>query len=61
MEIVDIKANVGDAVAEGDVIAVVEAMKATHDIRSPVAGKVSAVHAKVGDEIDSSTPILTVA
>ncbi len=61
VEIVDIKAGVGDTVADGDVIAVVEAMKATHDIRSPVAGKVSAVHATVGDEVDSSTPILTVA
>jgi pyruvate carboxylase subunit B len=61
VEIVDIRATVGDTVADGDVIAVVEAMKATHDIRSPVAGKVSAVHATVGEEIDSSTPILTVA
>ncbi len=61
VEVVDIRARVGDTVAEGGVIAVVEAMKATHDIRSPVAGKVSAVHVGVGDEIDSSTPILTVA
>lgn len=61
VEVVDIRARVGDTVAEGGVIAVVEAMKATHDIRSPVAGKVTAVHVGVGDEIDSSTPILTVA
>ncbi len=61
VEIVDIKVGVGDKVADGDVIAVVEAMKATHDIRSPAAGTVSAVHAKVGDEVDSSTPIVTVA
>lgn len=60
VEVVDIRVRVGDAVAEGGVIAVVEAMKATHDIRSPVAGKVTAVHVGVGDEIDSSTPILTV-
>lgn len=61
VEVVDIRAKVGDSVEEGGVIAVVEAMKATHDIRSSVAGKVTAVHVDVGDEIDSSTPILTVA
>jgi pyruvate carboxylase subunit B len=61
VEVVDIRAKIGDSVEEGGVIAVVEAMKATHDIRSPVAGKVIAVHVGVGDEIDSTTPILTVA
>ena len=60
VEVVDIRARVGDRVEEGGVIAVVEAMKATHDIRSPVAGSVTAVHVAVGDEIDSTTPILTV-
>ena len=60
VEVVDIRAKVGDRVEEGGVIAVVEAMKATHDIRSPVAGSVIAVHVGVGDEIDSTTPILSV-
>jgi pyruvate carboxylase subunit B len=61
VEIVDIRAKVGDRVEEGGVVAVVEAMKATHDIRSPVSGSVTAVHVNVGDEIDSATPILTVS
>jgi len=60
VEVVDIRVKVGDRVEEGGVIAVVEAMKATHDIRSPLAGTVTAVHVGVGDEIDSTTPILTV-
>ncbi|MDZ7780072.1 MAG: biotin/lipoyl-containing protein [Gemmatimonadota bacterium] len=60
VEVVDIKVAPGDAVREGDVIAMVEAMKATHEIRSPRAGTVTAVHATAGDEIDSTTPILTV-
>jgi pyruvate carboxylase subunit B len=60
VEIVDIKVQVGDRVEEGTAIAVVEAMKATHDIRTPYAGTVTAIHAKVGQEVDSSTPILTV-
>ncbi|MEX2466571.1 MAG: biotin/lipoyl-containing protein [Gemmatimonadota bacterium] len=60
VEVVDVTVGVGDRVEEGGVIAIVEAMKATHDIRSPTAGTVTAVHVAVGDEIDSTTPILTV-
>jgi len=38
----------------------VEAMKARHDIRSPVGGTVRTVHVSIGKEIDRTTPILTV-
>jgi pyruvate carboxylase subunit B len=61
VEIVDILVKVGDRVSEGGVVAQIEAMKAKHDIRSPVGGSVSAVHVAIGDEIDSSVPIVTVA
>lgn len=60
VEVVDIRVRVGERIAEGAVIAEVEAMKARHDIRSPVGGTVQAVHAAVGREIDRSTPIITV-
>ncbi len=61
VEVVDILKQVGDAVAEGDVVAAVEAMKAKHDIRSPHAGTVATVQVAIGDEIDSSQPIMTIA
>lgn len=61
VEVVDILKKVGDTVKEGDVIAAVEAMKAKHDIRTPYGGTVTAVHVKIGDEIDSSRPIMTIA
>jgi pyruvate carboxylase subunit B len=60
VEVVDIPVKVGDRVSEGDVIAEVEAMKATHAIRCPVAGTVQAVHVSIGKEIDRSMPIVTV-
>jgi pyruvate carboxylase subunit B len=60
VEVVDVKVRVGDRVEEGGVVAVVEAMKATHDIRSPKAGTVTAVHVRPGDEIDSSAPVATI-
>jgi pyruvate carboxylase subunit B len=60
VEVVDIVVRVGDRISEGDVIAAVEAMKARHDIRSPVGGTVRAVHVAIGKEIDRSTPIMTI-
>jgi pyruvate carboxylase subunit B len=61
VEVVDVKVTVGDRIEEGGVVAVVEAMKATHDIRSPRAGTVTAVHVRPGEDIDASTPLATVA
>jgi pyruvate carboxylase subunit B len=61
VEVADVRVKVGDRVEEGGVVAIVEAMKATHDIRSPVAGTVTAVHVRAGDEIDSTAPIATIA
>lgn len=61
VEMVDILKKVGDVVKEGDVVAAVEAMKAKHDIRTPFGGTVAAIHVKIGDEIDSTRPIMTIA
>jgi pyruvate carboxylase subunit B len=61
VDVTDIKVKAGDVVSQGQVVANVEAMKAQHDILAPVAGRVEAVHVAIGDEIDSSKPILTIA
>jgi pyruvate carboxylase subunit B len=60
VEVVDVMVKVGDRVDAGAVVAAVEAMKAKHDIRTPHGGSVQAVHVKVGDEIDSRTPVVTI-
>jgi pyruvate carboxylase subunit B len=61
VEVVDILVKVGDSVSKGSAVAAVEAMKAKHDIKAPCDGKVSAIHVEIGDEIDSSKPILTLS
>jgi pyruvate carboxylase subunit B len=61
VDVTDIKVKVGDKVNKGQTVAEVEAMKAQHDIVSPVAGTVTAIHVKIGDEVDSRKPILTIA
>jgi pyruvate carboxylase subunit B len=60
VEVVDVVVKVGDRVNEGDVIAAVEAMKARHDIRTPVGGTVREIHVGIGKEIDRSMPIMTI-
>ncbi len=59
VEIADIKVKVGDQVSKGQIVAIVEAMKAEHDIKSPLDGIVASIDVRIGDEIDSSKPILT--
>ena len=38
----------------------VEAMKAKHDVKAPCAGRVSAVHASIGNEVSAGKPILSI-
>ncbi|MCP4568886.1 MAG: biotin attachment protein [FCB group bacterium] len=59
VEVVDIKVKVGSSVSKGQVVANVEAMKAQHDIKAPCDGTVTGVHVAIGDEVDSTKPILT--
>jgi len=61
VEVVDILVKVGDSVAKGSVVAAVEAMKAKHDIKAPCDGKVASIDVRIGDEIDSNKPIMTIS
>lgn len=60
VEVSEILIKVGDKVKKGQVLAKVEAMKAQHDIIAPCGGMVSAIHVELGDEVDSTKPILTI-
>ena len=53
-----INVKVGDAVAEGDTVAILESMKMEMPVESPEAGKVSAIIAKEGASIEEGAPIL---
>lgn len=58
VELVKLSVRVGDQVAAGQVVAAVEAMKATHDVKAPCAGKVTEINADVGSEVSAEKPIL---
>jgi biotin carboxyl carrier protein len=50
----------GERVEEGEVVAVVEAMKMMNEVRAHRAGTVSAAHASTGSTVEANAPLLTI-
>lgn len=57
--IVDIKVKVGDSVKEGDLVAVIEAMKMETDLYSTKTGIVKAINATKGTQVNTGDAIIT--
>ncbi|HUR25855.1 MAG TPA: biotin/lipoyl-containing protein [Candidatus Thermoplasmatota archaeon] len=53
-------AKVGQAVAKGDILFVLEAMKMQNEVRSPMAGVVTAVHGTVGGAVEPSQVLVEI-
>jgi len=51
-KIVDLRVRKGDAVNEGDVLVILEAMKMENELKAPQSGTVRAVHVQVGDDVE---------
>lgn len=56
--IVNVAVNIGQTVAAGDLLVVVEAMKMEHSIRAPYAGTVSAISARAGDLVSEGAVLV---
>ncbi len=59
--IIAVNVSVGDTVAEGQVIMVLEAMKMENEIVAPKAGKVSSVAVNKGATVESGTLLCVIA
>jgi 3-methylcrotonyl-CoA carboxylase alpha subunit len=59
--VVDVRVQAGDAVARGDVLAIVEGMKMQHAIRAGRAGRVESVLARKGELVDAETVLFDIA
>lgn len=57
--ILDIKVNVGDSVASGQVLCVLEAMKMENDIVSPQDATIASINIKKGDSVDAGTILIS--
>ena len=60
-KILDIKVNVGDTVAENQVILILEAMKLENEIVAEKAGTISAIHVQSGATVNSGDALITIA
>ena len=58
--IVEIPVSEGAAVFEGQVVAVVEAMKMMNEIRAHKSGVVAKVHAKPGETVEANSTLVTI-
>jgi pyruvate carboxylase subunit B len=58
--IIKVKANKGDEVEEGDIVAVIEAMKMENEIPSPHCGKVEDIFIKDGDTVNPGEVIMVI-
>ncbi|MBI4394232.1 MAG: biotin/lipoyl-binding protein [Euryarchaeota archaeon] len=60
-KVVALRVAEGDEVKVGETLVVLEAMKMQNEITSPRAGRVVSVGAKVGDTVDPTTVLVTIA
>ena len=51
---------VGDTIEEGDVIAVIEAMKMETEIKSPLSGVVKSVDIEAGNQVKTGQELVTI-
>ena len=59
VDVIEVCVAVGDEVAEGDSLIVLESDKASMEIPSPASGKVLSITLKEGDKASMGTPLLT--
>lgn len=61
VDVIEVDIKVGDEVAVDQTLVTLETDKATMDVPSTVAGKVTAVHVKVGDKVSEGSVLIEVA
>jgi len=59
--VVEIPVAAGAAVAEGDVVVVIEAMKMMNEIRAHKSGTIATVHVEPGASVEARAPLVTFA
>jgi len=59
-KVVEIRVKEGDSVNEGEVVAIVEAMKMQNEVHAPISGKVVRIYVSEGDQINPDEAIMTI-
>ena len=58
--VLSIKVNQGDSVAEGDVLLVIEAMKMENEVAAPCAGTVQQISVSVGQMVNTGDTLIVI-
>lgn len=58
-KIVDVKVSVGQSVGEGEVVAILEAMKMENEVVAPSAGTVASINVTAGNAVETNDVIIT--
>lgn len=58
--IVEVRANVGDVIKEGDTIIILESMKMQNELKAPISGTISEVAIKAGQTVEKSYSLVTI-
>jgi acetyl-CoA carboxylase biotin carboxyl carrier protein len=56
-----IEVKVGDVVAEGQTVVILESMKMEMPVEAPAAGKVAAILIKEGQAVEEGAPLVEIA
>ena len=59
--ILDVKVTVGQAVKEGDLLVILEAMKMENEIYAPCAGTVAQILTSKGSAVDTGAPLVAIS
>lgn len=60
-QVIQVLVDVGQTVAEGDALVVMEAMKMEHRITAPYAGTITAIYYTIGDTVQADETLLSLA
>jgi biotin carboxyl carrier protein len=59
--IAELRVGNGERVTEGQVVAVIEAMKMMNEIRAHRSGTVNGIHVGAGSSVESGSPLVTIS
>ena len=59
-KVITVEVEVGQEVAEGDVVLILEAMKMQNEVAAPISGKITEIICKSGENIEANLPLVVI-
>lgn len=59
-KVITVEVEVGQEVAEGDMVLILEAMKMQNEVAAPISGTITEINCKSGDNIEANLPLVVI-